>query len=603
MLFMRRVFEQFKVIFSDMSLIYKFTTVYIIAILIPTIIIGTYNYYQSQNYVKEEIIKSSYQTLLQVVNNINFKIVVTKGIGEGIAYNERIIGFLRDEFVFNADNMAAYNYNVTLLKDQAYNFRESDISNLGIYTNNPTITENWAAFYSEARIKDKQWYVNFKEGTADSMWLPLHAGVLYREPEGTMEQYFTFMKKIYSDGYKKYMGVVALDVLGSRMFSSMGNNSGEFFAMDHNKNVLYKSKSLGDTDKQQLLKLTLSGERGNVMAGRSLYLYETVKDLNVKLIYRVNMEGLMKTYQQPGKSMIVVICFGILSLEVLTYLIFKAMFSRMKRIVDTINTVSNGNFDVRIPVNSKDELGVLAHDFNILIEKINDLIKDLLKKEVAQKNAQIMALQYQINPHFIYNTIDIFRMKLELLEIHETADALAKFGKILRYNIDNKNRYTTIHEEVKQVQNYITIQKFRYGEGIKLHIDLPEELKNLCLIKFILQPVVENCIKHGFTEQKNELVIHMSFRREDGDLFIYITDNGKGIPPDKLDILNLQLEASAYIRNMSGTDGAIGLANINDRIKLFYGTGYHIRIESEQGKYTKVIIRVALMNNAGELYV
>lgn len=587
-----------------MSLIYKFTTVYFIAILIPTAIIGTYNYSQSQNYVKEQIIKSSYQTLLQVVNNVNFKIVVTKGIGEGIAYNERIIQFLSDEFVFNAENMATkYNYNLELLKDEAYNFSESDISNLGIYTNNETITENWAAFYNEGRIKDKKWYIDFIAGTGDSMWLPLHDGVLYLEIQSVVKKYFTYVKKIYSDGYKKYLGVIALDILGSRMFASMDNNGGEFFVIDSNKNVLYKSKSLDETDQKQLLKLVITDESGNIMDRKSLYLYETVKGLNVKIIYKVNAEGLMKTYRQSGKSLILVVCVGILSLEVLTYLIFKTMFSRLKRIIDTMNKVSSGNFNVRIPVNSKDEFGVLAQDFNILIEKINDLIKDILKKEGAQKNAQLLALQYQINPHFIYNTIDIFRMKLEVLEIHETADALAKFGKILRYNIDNKNRYTTISEEIKQVQNYMIIQKFRYGEKIKLQIDLPEELKELVIIKFILQPVVENCIKHGFTDEKEELCIKITVEIENGDIVICISDNGKGIQREKLDILNLQFETSRYIKDMSGTDGTIGLENINDRVKLFYGTDYYIKIESDESKYSKVIIRAAIMSNTGDVYV
>jgi two-component system, sensor histidine kinase YesM len=427
--------------------------------------------------------------------------------------------------------------------------------------------------------------------------------VLYREPQGVVKEYFTFVKKIYSDGYKKYLGIIALDVLGSKMFSSMGNNSGDFFVIDRNKNVLYKSHSLNETDEKQLLNLSLTNGNRNIMDSRNLYVYEDIKGLNVKIIYKVNTEGLMKTYQQSGKSLILVVCIGILSLEVLTYLIFKTMFSRLRRIIDTMNTVSSGNFNVRIPVNSKDEFGVLAQDFNILIEKINDLIKDILKKEVAQKNAQLLALQYQINPHFIYNTIDIFRMKLELLEIHETADALAKFGKILRYNIDNKNRYTTISEEIKQIQNYIIIQKFRYGERIKLQIVLPEELKDLIIIKFILQPVVENCIKHGFTDDKEELHINITVEMENGDIVICIGDNGKGIPSEKLDILNLQFETSAYIKDMSGTDGTIGLANINDRIKLFYGNDYYIKIESDQSEYSKVIIRVAIMNNAGDLYV
>jgi len=603
MRFGTHIYTRINKAFSNMSLLKKLTAAYIIAILIPTITIGAYNYYQTKNYVKEEIFKNNSQTLAQTIENINYKLLITRGIGEGIAYNNRIIEFLRDDFVFNSDTVESYNYNVALLKDAAYNFSQSDVANLGIYMTNSSLTEDWNAFYSEKRISTQNWYKDFKNGKKDSTWVPVHTGELYPEESNKSRiLYMTFVKKIYSFGSTKYLGVIALDIMEDKMFSSMKKTSGEFYVINDKNKLVYSSKKKTQ-EEMKIDPIRVKGEKGSIIRENDLYVYETVKDLGVKIVYKADSSKLLNTYKTTGGSMLVAVFMGVVLLEISTYLIVKTIFTRMKKIIDVMETVSEGNFDIRIPVTTEDELGVLAKSFNILLEKIRDLIKDILKKEVAQKNAQLKALQYQINPHFIYNTIDIFRMKLELLGIHETADALAKFGKMLRYNIGNDNKYSTIKDEVKLVGNYIGIQKFRYEDRIKLNIDLPEYLKEFNMIKFLIQPVVENCIKHGLGFEQENIHIKICFKQKNKDVIIEVCDDGKGISKVKLDALNFQFESQIYDKDMSGDDGAIGLANINKRIKLFYGSDYSIKMDSELGKYTKVIMRIAILESVGDINV
>lgn len=273
--------------------------------------------------------------------------------------------------------------------------------------------------------------------------------------------------------------------------------------------------------------------------------------------------------------------------------------SRLKYIVKVMNKVSSGNFNVRIKMKQKDEIGQLSEDFNLLIEKINILFKENVEKEIAQKDAQLKALQYQINPHFIYNTIDIFRMKMELAGEYDTAKAITDFGKILRYNINSTSKYTTINEEVQQVIKYVNLQKQGYGSNIILKTGIPEELLDKKMIKFILQPLVENSIKHGGGKRRDAtLNITIEFQIIGSKIQVTVSDDGKGIPEEKLNKLNRQFEAAAKIEEYDEDHESIGLLNINERIKLFYGKENHIRMESMVGKYTKTCFYMTIIEES-----
>jgi sensor histidine kinase YesM len=265
--------------------------------------------------------------------------------------------------------------------------------------------------------------------------------------------------------------------------------------------------------------------------------------------------------------------------------------------------VAKGNFNIRIPNAHNDEVGQMAESFNVLIEKINFLINDVVKKETAYKDAQLTALQYQINPHFIYNTIDIFRMKLELEGNYEMADSITSFGKMLRYNINRDSQYATIKEEVDYIEKYLNLQKLRYGERIVFVADLPEDFKNIKIIRFMLQPIVENSIKHGIDNYKKGLYIQIKFIKRMRCVQVEVIDNGKGINDAELELLNKQLKNSKALEKKNDTYKNIGLENINARIKLFYGEQYYIKLESIEGEYTKAIINIPMLRIEGDDYI
>lgn len=578
---------------SDMSLLKKLTFAYALAVLIPTTAIGYYTYLQSQSYIRNEMIQSMRQNLLQIRYNIDRKMVIAGGMADNIACNGRIQDLLLYGMKLTPDALINFTNYVEGPIEYALNFNEASIYQIGVYSVNDTVPE-YGHFFSEERINNLEWYKDFKKSKNDSIWLyPARSDRFEYNGISGNTNVFKLVKKIMTmDG--RYLGAVTMDILEEEMLSSINFDiSGqEIFAVNDRNQIIFPSKYTDTIQQLELFNKKIKQNSGYFIDNNILYNYEVIAPLHIKILSKIPVGEIVKKSSLPSRWMIFAVISGIIVLEVFTYFILKVIFSRLNQIAKIMNVVARGNFNIRIPINQRDEVGQLASDFNILIEKINVLINDVIKKETAQKDAQLAALQYQISPHFIYNTIDTFRMRMELDGNYEMADAIAHFGKMLRYNIGSSSKYSTVKEEIDYVEKYVALLKLRHGEKLKFAVDVPENLKSAKIIRFMLQPIVENSVKHGMEYGKHELRIQIDIKATDGCMEIYVTDNGKGIDTKELDKINYRLKYSDLTDRKYSDGGRIGLDNINSRIKLFYGDEYYIRMESQPGEYTRAVIRI-----------
>jgi len=224
----------------------------------------------------------------------------------------------------------------------------------------------------------------------------------------------------------------------------------------------------------------------------------------------------------------------------------------------------------------------ISEKFDRLIEKLNGAILEKSAYEVAQKEAQLMSLQYQINPHFTFNMIEIFRMRLETCGDIEAAESMKDFGLFLRYNLRGEQD-VTLDEEIRMVERFIGLFRFKYGDRLTHQVRLPEELKRVRCVKFILQPIVENSIKYGF-RGKNKLHISIEAFLRDGAIVLRVTDDGSGIEETRMKEILGKLDSE------TSSGYSIGLSNVYKRIKLFYGEKGRLSVNSEQDKGTCVEI-------------
>jgi two-component system sensor histidine kinase YesM len=263
----------------------------------------------------------------------------------------------------------------------------------------------------------------------------------------------------------------------------------------------------------------------------------------------------------------------------------------LSHFVQSMNKVENGDFDIKLDYSGLTyEVRQLYKGFNKMVNEIKNLIKNLNEEKLLVKTAQIEALQFQINPHFLYNTLQTMESIGEVKGVPEIQTISNSLGNLLRYNIQGKN-IVSINDEIKQIITYFTIQKIRFGDKLDYFIHIDDEIKNCKILKFILQPLVENSMVHGLDGIEGTGLIVINGVNNNGVIQIEISDNGKGIDHQKMNEINRKLEIIRTSKPFIMDDKCVGILNVQKRLVNFYGKEYGIRYKNcTQG--TVVVINI-----------
>lgn len=271
---------------------------------------------------------------------------------------------------------------------------------------------------------------------------------------------------------------------------------------------------------------------------------------------------------------------------VLAYFISTSTVNRVILLTKKMKKVEEGELDVSIVSKGRDEIGKLMDSFNYMVKKIHQLAEEQYQSGKEIKNAELKALQAQINPHFLYNTLELINWKAienDVPDIVLITQSLAKFYKL---SLNKGRDIVTIRDEINHVINYVQIQNLRFDNRINLILDIDDELCQYSILKLVLQPIVENSIFHGILENRNEPegIIKLTGRFEEAAVVIAVQDNGVGITEEKADGI-LTSEGSDKIHGY-------GIGNIDRRIKLYYGQQYGLAFHSRPNQGTLVEIRI-----------
>lgn len=245
--------------------------------------------------------------------------------------------------------------------------------------------------------------------------------------------------------------------------------------------------------------------------------------------------------------------------------------------------ISYGDFTQKIPVSGTDEISMIAESINKLGEQIQKTIEESYKKELNRQISELNQLQEQINPHFLYNALSSISSLALNHQDAETSQAIVYLADFYRTSLNKGNQELTIREELHLLESYMHIQRMRFGDAIELEYSLDESLLEHRVMKLTLQPLVENAIHHGRTDDSESFHILIRLYRKAEKTILEVIDDGQGIPPEKM----LELQDSLD-QSVSG----YGLRNVNIRIRLQYGPDYGISLESEEGFGTKVRIEL-----------
>lgn len=251
--------------------------------------------------------------------------------------------------------------------------------------------------------------------------------------------------------------------------------------------------------------------------------------------------------------------------------------------------IAEGNLEARAVKPFVKELDNLTLNLNIMAEKIRDLIDENIREQQNFQKAQMKALQAQITPHFLYNTFDTIIWLAETKRTDEVIEITRAFSNFFRISLSKGHEWITVEQEIEHIKSYLTIQKIRYRDILDFNISVEEDMKEISVLKLILQPLVENAIYHGIKNKRGRGILEVSVKKKNNRLFFSVADNGIGMTEEKIKSIYEELTSKPDTEILKNV---YGLFNVQKRLELYYNENIELLIESEYGSGTVVSFNV-----------
>jgi len=288
---------------------------------------------------------------------------------------------------------------------------------------------------------------------------------------------------------------------------------------------------------------------------------------------------------------IAVLCMVLIFSFIATWAISESISKPIKKLHETTATVAEKNLQVKVNDKNVDEITGLGLSFNIMVGKIKELLENSIKEQENLKKAELKALQAQIKPHFLYNTLDTIVWMAEANRTGDVIEIVKALSNFFRISLSKGKDWITVREEVEHIRSYLIIQRMRYSDIMDFQIDADEDIMDENILKFTLQPIVENALYHGIkNKREGGRILIKGYRTHGNTLVFEVVDDGLGMTPERLAEVKAELDNDSIEPVIK--ESGFGLNNVHKRIKLYYGADYGLSIESEYKRGTRVTLRI-----------
>ncbi|MBD2869035.1 cache domain-containing sensor histidine kinase [Paenibacillus arenilitoris] len=304
-----------------------------------------------------------------------------------------------------------------------------------------------------------------------------------------------------------------------------------------------------------------------------------------KLIGIVPNTEITKGVNQVNRIMLLMEMLVLVLIFIFARVILRLILVPLKKIMKGMESIQQGKLNVIVEDVGNDEFSVITRHFNYMVEKVNGLIKTVYNQQLSYRKAEIVNLQAKLNPHFLYNTLNMIYWMSVVKDEEEIGDAILSLSNILRYSISHSNEFVTVAEDMEQLDNYLKIQGMRFENKLHYEFDIDKDMADMRIPKLLLQPLVENSIKYAFQEMSRDGAITIRGFMEEDDLVFEVADNGVGMTSEQV--------ASLLAPSMDkGREGGLGIHLVRQRIKYGFGEEDGITIASAIGKGTSIIVKL-----------
>lgn len=573
---------------DDISINRKLTILYIFCVLIPVLIINCMVYTMVSNNAKKERLYDMKNTEQRLEYNL-LKIMESAGnVAERFQSDRVLNDFLNTKYESNLDY---YEHYFTLMKDNvfSYYYQSESVYKISIFTNNHTVTRS-SSFYTMDEAKNEEWYQYMIENQEKDISLfTYYSNPVVDKPfNSKTDRKISLISRL--DHYSDIIKFLKVDISYSDI-----------------QRLVYNEKSLQDiiiTRGDEVLFDTRGDRRVNAPFDKYepidksyLSVEKTVKMINEDWDIRVicKKANIMENFMKNRVLLFGVILITFILPSTAIILIGNSLKKRIHITDSYLNKIKDGKYECIDCYEGKDEIGRMIASYNIMVNRIRELIEVVLKGkaerqklEIARKDAELKAIQSQVNPHFIFNALESIRMKSLVNGESETAEIIGALAVHMRRKIQWDVDVVTIGDEIEFLKGYLEIQKYRFGDRLKHSLYLQEECKKYEIPRFSILSFVENSCVHGIEKKIEGGNIDIIIMSEEDRLIIEIMDNGYGMEVERLAEVQNMLEHASLEYVSQGK--SIGIINTYIRLKMFFEDDVQCQIESKIEEGTDVYL-------------
>ena len=573
----------------------------LLASLVPTLLISIFLFYKLDRTAQAEVQDYHDQITSQYMKNIEEKLQQYRNSLEVIANNTVILSTLTDETLnpYDKGELVSKEVNNSLLLE-----KQSEVRNCMIYSS----------------VQDCKIY-----GRRASMMQQASREVWYLQERAMKDDCFSYFALKDSEPIlslvkdieeldtehlsRSQLGIIKLDVAMKRLFVPAATDSEENATYDvivyknegEDAKILYQTlkengseilkKYWSDTAKEE------TGANSEGLIDTYTVAGQTLEDYGLNLLFLFDNQDSLEKRAEIIETILPLLLLLMIAVTGVIYWYSEDFSSRVELLVKKFRRAETGDLSVSEKISGTDEIAVLDQQFNRMLGKLDQLIKTSYVQKLENKEAQLKNLQLQINPHFLYNTLETISCIEAVKQVFVVCDICGKLGEIFRYSLGKDyGELVLLEQEMTHIKNYMFIQKIRYGDRLQVFYNIDVDAAHVYIPRFILQPIVENAISHGLSNLTSVGTLEVSAFEKKDRLYIEIEDDGEGMVREKV------AEITRFINTAKPVEGKknIGIRNVNQRIKLAYGEAYGITIRSAPYQGSRFTIQLPIMRKGEE---
>ena len=566
-----------------------FATVAVLVLSAVVIVTGV-----SMKFTNTSIFENSSEythTIIQQMNqNIDSYIDYMENIAYLISSNEDVQDYLFDEKIDNEGRYRILNQFQTILDSR------SDIRNVGIISKNGRmlINDGSKSVNQDLDLNTQEWYATALEKpngpiltsshvqhiiSGERPWvITLSRGIRDRSGSGEKEGVF-----FIDLNYSAISGLCDQSTVGTKGYA---------FILDAKGNIVYhpQQQQLYNELQTENISLIMDTDEDTVLTGTGndgkLYSISRSEKTGWTVVDCTNVKELLSKSRQAQSVYVLTAIILVIVALLFSRFMARSITLPIQKLRDSMKKVQEGDFSVSdVVVDSKNEIGSLTKSFDVMTHRIHELMEQNVHEQEEKRKSEFKALQSQINPHFLYNTLDSIIWMAEGKKNEEVVLMTASLARLLRQSISNEDEVVPIANEVEYARGYLTIQKMRYKDKLEFQIEVDSSILYIPLIKLVLQPIIENAIYHGLKYKESKGLLIVKGFMKDGNAVLQVIDDGVGMDEETL--------AHIYDKHkVNYHSNGVGVYNVQKRLKLYYGEDYGITYTSELGKGTTATITI-----------